>query len=268
MAIEFHTQVFDGPLDLLLSFIQKAEVNIYDIPIASITDQFLEYLHHAKEIGLKDLSEFYRMAAELLWIKSQIMLPKPLEFDEDYVDPREELVERLLEYSKYKKYSEILMSNDENNNVVIERKPSDFIIPFADSELWENVTVQDLLSVYLKMLQNLDVVDEKVFNVYEEVSENEKIALLNELLDKNPTIKFSDLIVNQKSPQHIICSFLAVLEAIKDKMIIVEQTKIFGDMTITKRPIDWNPNFADDYDSEYDEIVNNNLEEEDIDSAD
>lgn len=263
MAIEFHTQTFDGPLDLLLSFIQKAEVNIYDIPIASITDQFLEYLHHAKEVGLGDLSEFYKMAAELLWIKSQMMLPVEVEFDEEYVDPREELVERLLEYSKYKKYTELLMGNDANNEIVIERKPSEFVLPFSDSELWEDVTVKDLLDTYLQMLKNLDSIDEKVFNVYEEVSENEKIALLNELLDKKETIKFSDLIVNMKSAQHIICSFLAVLEAIKDKMIIVEQPKLFGEMTISKRPIDWNPNLADDYDSEYDEIVKNHLEDSD-----
>ena len=99
--VEFKTAKFEGPLDLLLALIQKAEVNIYDIPISEITDQFLDYLHHAKEIGLGDLSEFYKMAAELIWIKSQMMLPVEVEFGEEYVDPREELVERLLEYSKF-----------------------------------------------------------------------------------------------------------------------------------------------------------------------
>ncbi len=256
--VEFKTQVYEGPLDLLLALIQKAEVNIYDIPISEITDQFLEYLHHAKEIGLGDLSEFYKMAAELIWIKSQMMLPVDIEFDEEYADPREDLVERLLEYSKFKKYSELLMGKETSDNLVVSRRESEFQLPFSDDELWEDVTAQDLLDTFLDMMKS----EEKVFNVYESVTEKEKIALMNELFETRDQIKFSELFP-QRSAMHIICSFLAVLESVKDKMILVDQPELFGDMTLTKRPADWNPNLADEYDEEYDEMTENELEDED-----
>ena len=260
--VEFKTPKYEGPLDLLLALIQKAEVNIYDIPISLITDQFLEYLHQAKEIGLGDLSEFYKMAAELIWIKSQMMLPVEVEFDEEYVDPREELVERLLEYSKFKKYSELLMGNEENGDLPIMRKEAEFQFPFSDEELWEDVTTRDLMNTFMEMMKNYDFVEEKIFNVYEEVTEKEKIALMNELFETKDQIMFSDLFI-KKTPEHVICSFLAVLESVKDKMILVDQPEPFGDMILTKRPADWNPNLADDYDSDYDEIKDNKLEDED-----
>ena len=85
---------------------------------------------------------------------------------------------------------------------------------------------------------------------------------MNELFETRDTIMFSDLFV-KRTPEHVICSFLAVLEAVKDKIVLVDQPVPFGDMTLTKRPIDWNPNFADDYDNQYDEIVKNKLEDKD-----
>ena len=260
--VEFKTAKFEGPLDLLLALIQKAEVNIYDIPISEITDQFLDYLHHAKEIGLGDLSEFYKMAAELIWIKSQMMLPVEVEFGEEYVDPREELVERLLEYSKFKKYSELLMGNESSDNLALERKPSEFQLPFSDDELWEDVTTKDLMNTFMEIMKNYSFIEEKVFNVYEDVTEKEKIALMNELFETRDQIQFTDLIT-KKTPMHVICAFLAVLESVKDKMILVDQPVLFGDMTLTKRPVDWDPNLADDYDAEYDEMKENHLEDED-----
>ena len=260
--VEFKTAKFEGPLDLLLALIQKAEVNIYDIPISEITDQFLDYLHHAKEIGLGDLSEFYKMAAELIWIKSQMMLPVEVEFGEEYVDPREELVERLLEYSKFKKYSELLMGNESSDNLALERKPSEFQLPFSDEELWEDVTTKDLMDTFMEIMKNYSFIEEKVFNVYEDVTEKEKIALMNELFETRDQIQFTNLIT-KKTPMHVICAFLAVLESVKDKMILVDQPVLFGDMTLTKRPVDWDPNLADDYDAEYDEMKENHLEDED-----
>ena len=261
--VEFKTPKYEGPLDLLLALIQKAEVNIYDIPIALITDQFLDYLHKAKDIGLGDLSEFYKMASELIWIKSQMMLPiDQLEFDQEYYDPREELVERLLEYSKFKKYSELLTGNVDSENYVLSRKSSEFTLPFSDDELWENVDTHILLATYKELMKSYDLIEEKVFNVYENVTEKEKIALMNELFESRDSIMFSDLFVT-KAPAHILCSFLAVLEAAKDHMILIDQPVLFGDMTLTKRPIDWDPNLVDEYDNQYDEIVENNLQDQD-----
>lgn len=263
MAVDFHVPGYDGPLDVLLDIIHKNEINIYDIPVSLITEQFLDYIKKEEELALRDLSDFYRMAAELIWIKSQLLLPiKNIEFDEDFLDPRADLVEKLLEYSKFKKYSELLMGVESSGTFTFTRKESEFNMPFSDEELWENVTLEDLLEIYAKLLETYDVVDEKVFNVYEEVSENEKIALLNEILETKDSLTFSELFV-KPTKMNVICSFLAVLDAVKDKMVLVHQEEPFAEIIISKRPVDWNPELADDYDDNYDEIVNNDLTDED-----
>ncbi len=257
---DFHTEKFDGPLDLLLALIQKNEVSIYDIPIAEITDQFLSYIKSEKNVLLGDLSEFYKMAAELIWIKSQILLPKDIEFDEDYIDPRDELVQRLLEYSKFRKYSELLNENVNSPDYIPQRNESEMYLPYDDNELLENSNIEYLFNVFLNILRK-NSIDEKFFNVYEDVSEKEKITLLNELLEKKELIKFTDLFKNNPSPSHIICSFFAVLECVKDKIIIISQNKAFGDIDIQKRTEDYNPSLADEYDNDYDEIIDNNLQD-------
>jgi len=118
------------------------------------------------------------------------------------------------------------------------------------------------MNTFMEIMKNYSFIEEKVFNVYEDVTEKEKIALMNELFETRDQIQFTDLIT-KKTPMHVICAFLAVLESVKDKMILVDQPVLFGDMTLTKRPVDWDPNLADDYDAEYDEIKDNNLEDED-----
>lgn len=260
--VDFHTEKFSGPLDLLLALIQKNEVSIYDIPISEITDQFLEYINSQSNVLLGDLSEFYKMAADLIWIKSQMLLPKDVEFDEDYIDPRDELVQRLLEYSKYRKYSELLDQQGNDSEFVPLRKESEMFLPFTDEELLEDNDITDIFNVFLEILKK-NTVGEKIFNVYEDVSEKEKISLMNELLEKNECIKFTDLFKNHATPSHIICSFFAVLECVKDKIILISQNKAFDDIDIQKRPGDYNPALADDYDEEYDEIVENNLQDSD-----
>lgn len=260
--VDFHTEKFNGPLDLLLALIQKNEVNIYDIPISEITDQFIEYINSEKNVLLGDLSDFYKMAADLIWIKSQMLLPKDVEFDEEYVDPRDELVQRLLEYSKFRKYSELLDRQSNEPDYVPSRNESEMILPFDDDELLDNNTLQDLFSVFLDLLKK-NTIDEKFFNIYEDVSENEKISLMNELLENNECIKFTDLFKSHPSPSHIICSFFAVLECVKDKIIIISQDKAFSDIDIQKRPENYNPALADEYDNDYDEIVENNLQDSD-----
>ena len=106
---------FEGPLDLLWTLIRESKVNIYDIPIAEITDQYLEYLDYAVQIDLGDLSEFYSWAAKLLYIKSRMLLPVEIEYDDDDEDPRQELVDRLIEYQKFKRLS-ALMEEQENTS--------------------------------------------------------------------------------------------------------------------------------------------------------
>ncbi|WP_320130882.1 segregation/condensation protein A [uncultured Sphaerochaeta sp.] len=256
----FHTNSFDGPLDLLLFLIQKSEINIYDIPISQITDQFLDYLNTAKNLELGDLTGFYKMAADLLYIKSRMLLPVDIDFDEEYEDPRQELVEQLLEYQKFRKYTELLTSAGGSGELYVSRKPTQFILPFGDEELFSNVTLQDLLRTFSRLMTT--ITPNKIFNVYESVTVNEKIALMNELFETREYITIMDIIIHPEQPLHIICSFMAILESCKFKMILIEQQEPFGEIVMQRRPENYDKNLADLYDEEYDEIIEHNLEDD------
>lgn len=256
----FRTPVFEGPLDLLLWQIQKAEVNILNLPIAEITDQFISYIHE-HESSLKNLSEFYKMAADLLYIKSRFLLPEEVVMDEEYEDPRQELVDRLLEYQKYKKYTDLLTGVLTSDSFYIPRKENLFNVPFTDKDLFKGIEISDLFSTFQNLLEK--VAPNKLFNVYEEVSIKEKRTLLEELLDSGETVTISALIVDPTNPLHIICSFMAILEACKDRMIIFNQPEPLGEIYIVRRPKDYDERLAEEYDKDYDEVVEHNLEEAD-----
>jgi segregation and condensation protein A len=182
----FHLEDFEGPLDLLLFLIKKNEINIYDIPIASITEQFLEYLSWAESVSLDYLTEFYSMAATLLLIKSRMLLPIEAGDDEDYDDPRAVLVDTLIEYQRYKKLSELMEAKELESEWVIERKKLQRPLPFdEDDGMWEELDVWDLLKAFTNLMSSMS--SERIIDLYEEVSINEKITLLDELLGGNPS---------------------------------------------------------------------------------
>ncbi|MCF7943233.1 MAG: segregation/condensation protein A [Spirochaetia bacterium] len=229
----FKLQKFEGPLDLLLFLIQKSEINIYDIPISEITEQYLEYLSYAAETDLQGLTDFYSMAATLIYIKSKMLLPVEIDFDEEFEDPRRELVDRLIEYQKFKKYAELIAEKEYETDFIFLRKNVQKPLPFDDSELWEEIDAWDLLKTFSGILSKIS--PERIFNIYEEVSVNEKIALMNELFEDHLEISFLDLVVRHNSPLDIICSFLAILEAVKIRMIRIYQNTVFGDIRIARR---------------------------------
>ena len=222
---------FEGPLDLLLFLIRKSEVNIYDIPIAQITEQYLSFLKLATKTNLEDLTDFFLMAATLLLIKSRMLLPVEISFDDELEDPRQELVDRLIEYQKYKKFSELMAVKEEESEWYIERNKKQAILPFPDdNELWEKIDVWDLLSTFSTIISSLS--SERIIDLYEEVSVNEKLSLIYELLDTHSEFFFTDLIIKADSTMDIICAFLAILESVKAKRIIILQNKLFGDIKI------------------------------------
>ncbi len=229
----FKLQKFEGPLDLLLFLIQKAEVNIYDIPIAQITEQYLEYLSYAAQTDLDNLTDFYSMAAALIYIKSNMLLPVEVDVSDEFEDPRKELVERLIEYHRYKKYAELIADQEVEGGYIFLRKNVQKTLPFDDGELWEEIDAWDLLKTFSGILSHIS--PEKIFNIYEEVSVNEKIALMYELFETQPEISFADIVIRRESPMDIICSFLAVLEAVKIRMIRIYQNAAFGDIRIVRR---------------------------------
>jgi segregation and condensation protein A len=229
-AHSFRLKEFEGPLDLLLFLIKKNEINLYDIPVAEITEQYLEYLSFATELDLEDLTEFHAIAATLLYTKSRMLLPVELELEDDIEDPRQELVDKLIEYQKFKKLSELMEEKEKEAEWVIERKKLQRALPFAEDELWEKVDIWDLVKIFSHLMSNLS--GERIIDLYEEVSVNEKITLLAELLETRGECSFTDLVLRNGSIMDIVCAFLAILEAVKIRMVSVFQNRMFGDIVI------------------------------------
>jgi segregation and condensation protein A len=229
-ARNFKLNEFEGPLDLLLFLIRKNEINIYDIPVAQITEQYLEYLRRSNALDLEEASEFQIMAATLLYIKSRTLLPVEMEKDDDQADPRQELVERLIEYQKFKKLSELMEEKERETEWIIERRKLQRTLPFTEESLWEKMDIWDLLKTFSTLMSNLP--GERIIDLYEEVSINEKITLLSELLETRGECSFTDLVVRRGSVMDRVCAFLAILEAVKTRMITVFQNRMFGDILI------------------------------------
>lgn len=230
---------FEGPLDLLWFLIHKSEINIYDIPIAQITEQYLEYLDYAVQTDLGDLSEFYKWAAMLLNMKSKMLLPVEITYDDEEIeDPRQELVNKLIEYQKFKKLSELMEEKEESAEWSFERSKIQRVLPFDERESdWEQIDTWDLLQQMQKLFKSMvsQYSNEKILNMYEEISVNEKITLMNELFEKKNECMFTDLITREGNEMDIVCAFMAILEAVKFKMITIFQNKLFGDIKICKR---------------------------------
>jgi segregation and condensation protein A len=226
----FKLNKFEGPLDLLLFLIKKNEINIYDIPIAKITEQYLDYLSNAMELDLEEASEFHSMAATLLLIKSRMLLPIDLNIDDEEEDPRQELVERLIEYQKFKKLSTLMEEKEKEAEWVIERKRLQLSLPFDDETLWKKVDVWDLLKIFSEYTQGLS--KERLIDLYEEVSVNEKITLLFEILEERRECRFADLLIRADSILDFVCAFLALLEVAKQHIVSIYQNRMFGDIII------------------------------------
>ena len=223
---------FEGPLDLLLFLIKKNEVNIYDIPISEITEQYLEYLDFATKVDLENITEFYVMAATLLYIKSRMLLPVELNLSEEIEDPRSELVEQLIEYQRYKKLGDLMARRE--SHWLLERKQNQSVLPFEREEgSWEEVAVWDLLKLFSSLVSSISM--EKVIDLHEEVTVNEKITLVYEYLEDRGEFYFNQLINDQKTITEIVCAFLAILELVRQKQIRILQNKLFGDILIRGR---------------------------------
>jgi segregation and condensation protein A len=234
-AHKFKLNDFEGPLDLLLYLIRKNEVNIYDIPIAGITEQYLGYLRHAEAVNLEELTEFHAMAATLLLIKSRTLLPVEMADDGEIADPRQYLVERLIEYQKFKKLTDLMEEKEKDAEWVIERRKLQHNLPFTDEDIWEKIDIWSLMKTFAALVRAIP--GEQIFDLYEEVSVNEKITLLSELLENKGECRFTDLVGRSCSVMDIVCAFLAILEAVKIRMIIILQHRMFGDILIRPQTV-------------------------------
>ncbi len=238
-AYEVKLEAFTGPMDLLLHLIRKQKINIYDIPIALIARQYLEYLSLMKTLNLSLAGEFLVMASTLLYIKSRTLLPKevtPEDEDEEVIDPRSELVRQLIEYERFKDAAGSLVARERLWQSSFTRDPLPLPqTPQEEEQIWtEDLQLFDLLSA----LQG--VLDRAPTDSYVEVSrENwtveERIQVVMERLETEATIPFDDLFEHQWSRPLIIATFLGLLELVRMNLVRLFQVEWFGPIHVTRR---------------------------------
>jgi segregation and condensation protein A len=226
-------EAFEGPLDLLLYLIRKEEVSIYDIPIARITEQYLEYVKLMEELDISVAGEFLVMAATLIHIKTKMLLPRDPFAEaagEDLEDPRQELVERLLEHQKYKSAAEFL-----HQRSILEREV--FTRPLSEEEkanMEVSAGVFDLLTAFRDVLLRAQALME-IEIARDEVTLAQKLAEVEALIEANESIDVRELFSRSRSRRELVITFLAVLELVKELKIRIVQTDAFGGIEARKR---------------------------------
>ncbi|MCE2393839.1 segregation/condensation protein A [Candidatus Poribacteria bacterium] len=228
--------VFEGPLDLLLHLIQQNEMDITDVSIAEITEQYLEYLNLMEMLDLDVASEFLVMAATLLHLKSQIILPSTSS-DESYTfKDREELVQQLLEYKQFKEAAQTLDYYATNHEKVYGRS----VDSYADVEDLQEVQIKATLFDLLSAFQYITEREFAIDDVYEEIQEEqitveEKMEFLERRLSAGEQIRFDELFSEYASKLERIVTFLAILELIRLQRIVAVQSGHFDNIYIVKR---------------------------------
>ena len=247
MGISVKLEVFEGPLDLLLHLLEKNKVNIYDIPIVEITNQYMEYMREMQRRDLNIMSEFLVMAATLLDIKSRMLLPKRAsDEEEEPEDPRAELVQQLLEYKMFKCISYELKDRQMDAEKVMFKEPTipDEVAAYEEpvdlEELMADVTLKKLNDIFKSIMRKqedkIDPVRSKFGKIEkEEVSLSDKMVYLEQYAMTHPHFSFRSLLEAQCGKMEIIVTFLAVLELMKMGKITIYQDKIFDDIRIESK---------------------------------
>lgn len=238
MAYRVKVQNFEGPLDLLLFLIKKNEVDVNDIPISDITKQYLDYVEIIKMLDLESASEFILLAATLLRIKAKMLLPRPPvdDDDDDIVDPRLELVTRLLEYKQYKELASRFLEFEEKRSNIFARSYYHEIEADSeqDFELGKDINVFSLIDAFKHVVDRMPKITyHQVENV--EISLDEQIDYVIRMLQKSKQISFYDLILSLKNKIIIVVTFIALLELMKRGEIFIRQSAPFGEIWIARK---------------------------------
>jgi segregation and condensation protein A len=227
---------FEGPLDLLLFFIKRDELNIYDIPISNILKEFLEYMHQIEELDLEVAGEFIMMASTLMHIKARMLLPRDVDEKGEDIDPREELVKRLLEYMRYKEMTIELSSLESRRRRITFRKyfkhdeihePHDFDV------LLKNITLYDLTKTFKKIIDSLPKITEHQINRLNISAEEQVQYILNKLSDKGE-IDFYELVSGMVEKIRVIVTFIVLLELVKSQTILIRGGEAPNNFIISK----------------------------------
>jgi len=237
LPLNFHLAHYDGPLDLLLDLIRKQEINIYDIPIASVTAQYLEYMERAAEMDMELSSEFVYMAATLIHIKSKMLLPTDPELEKLYPeeDPRKELVERLLEHERFKNAAEMLQQKRLVEEAVWSNPQIELFLSEGDDPGLA-VTIFDLVKTFQAVLDRART--RPIYSIDKEnITVPDMIQYLQSVLKaarKNEAVSATELFEKQRSRRAMVCLFLAILELVRMQAIAFTQGELFGDIGIRK----------------------------------
>ena len=228
---------FEGPIDLLLYFIRRDELDIYDIPISKITKEFIETLEEWEKMHLHVAGEFIVMASTLMRIKAKLLLPRPeLDDDGEIIDPRTELIQQLVEYKRYKNAAEALnnLNNNHSQKFIRQLEP----IMFSDkSDIEENlildVTLFDLARFFKSAMDSMPVVSQFELN-REPVKLEEQKKFIFKYFDGDGKLKFSTILDKLETRMEIVVTFLAILDLVRDGSCKLIQEKIFGDLELQK----------------------------------
>lgn len=229
-------QEFEGPLDLLLFFIKRDELDIYDIPIARITKEFLEYLHYMQELDLDVAGEFIVMAAELMQIKVRMLLPRP-EDGEEEEDPRADLVRRLLEYKRYKEASSVLSILEDESGKLHYRRAFQLdpkqVTPEDQEEALRNVTMFNLISAFRRVL---DSAPKKIYHDVEtlNVSIDEQMGYIADVFRLRDSVTFFELVSGMPEKLRIVVTIIAMLEMVKNRIIALRPAGHEDDFIVYK----------------------------------
>ncbi|MBU1625977.1 segregation/condensation protein A [bacterium] len=223
-------EIFEGPLDLLLYLIQVNEIDVYDIPIAEITGQYLEYIEIMKELNLDIAGEFLLMAAKLVYIKSRMMLPRFDEKDtEEIEDPRAELVERLIEHEKFRATARILREMEQSQSQYVSR---DNIYDIEVEYEFDELSIDALFKAYQMTIKFMES-SRFQSTAINQIDINEKIDFIINAMKSKNKVRFVELVHEKASRVEIIVLFLALLELIRKKILKVVQRKFLGNITIS-----------------------------------
>ncbi len=244
MSLEVKLQVFEGPLDLLMHLIDKNQIDIYDIPIVTITEQYMAYINAMQKEDMDVTSEFLVMAATLIDIKCKMLLPKEVNEDGEEEDPRAELVEKLLEYKMYKymayELKDMQMDADMQwfRQKDLPKEVRDYEMPIDFSDLIGDTTLTKLNTIFQELLKRqedkVDPIRSKFGKIEKEsVDLDQKTLYVKAYIREHERFSFKQLLEKQGSKVEIIVTFLVILEAMKVGDIQIEQDETFGDITIT-----------------------------------
>ena len=242
MGIPVKLEVFEGPLDLLLHLIDKNKIDIYDIPIVEITNQYMEYIRNMQQEDLNIMSEYLVMAATLLDIKCKMLLPKEMNEDGEE-DPRAELVEQLLQYKMYKYMAYELKDRQSDADFMMFKQPTipeevqEYSEPVDLDKLLGDLTLSRLNQIFKDVMKRQDNKIDPVRSKFGKIEKEEvplpmKMTYVEEYARSHKRFSFRQLLEEQKSKMHVVVTFLAILELMKTGVIRVAQEETFGEIMI------------------------------------